>query len=583
MKIGNIQIHKKYFYTIILLVLVVSSIVGYSYINSDLIYTGNVTMKKAQCNQANFYDRMACMSVNDFISSAFVTNADGINYLYSSSATNGRGVYTLSSSLDDTFPVYYYRGAVEDNNVKFAGYCWKAVRTTEKGGIKLVYNGTPKMEYETIEHFNQSDYINIVNDATYPFSFDEENKEWRSTNNAYNTTGTIKFTIQEAGDYILSYRISSYQYHYGYIYIDGISFKTLNGGREGTIELKNVDPSMVIEVRYYRGTSNVVGEDAVIFSIGRGIGEGVEICDNSYDDSGIGEYQYNSCGKSPALGGYMYGQLYYHNNVSTSGSFLYGNGFTYENGVYTLTDTSESFDSTHHYSCLNDSGQCNELYYLFTQGKYMTLTGGKSIEDILDEMLSGSTNTTNSTVKTAVDNWFENNFIPYFTALGKNYDDYLEDAIWCNDRSINPSRNTGFNPNGGNPNTYLFYGKELNSYIDLTCPNKNDAFTVSDTQNGNAKLTYPVALLTHAETYIAGNTEYGSTDYYLNTHQNWWTMSPYFYYDYGGPYVYSAISNGSGWYTNICYSYSVRPSIVLKHNIEIISGNGEKEQPFIIE
>ena len=37
----------------------------------------------------------------------------------------------------------YYRGAVENNNVKFANFCWKIVRTTETGGIKLIYNGTP--------------------------------------------------------------------------------------------------------------------------------------------------------------------------------------------------------------------------------------------------------------------------------------------------------------------------------------------------------------------------------------------------------------------------------------------------------
>ena len=35
----------------------------------------------------------------------------------------------------------YYRGDIEDNNVKFAGKCWKAVRTTDTGGIKLIYNG----------------------------------------------------------------------------------------------------------------------------------------------------------------------------------------------------------------------------------------------------------------------------------------------------------------------------------------------------------------------------------------------------------------------------------------------------------
>ncbi len=60
-----------------------------------------------------------------------------------SSDTNGKGVYTFSSTKDDKYPVHYYRGAVTDNNVKFAGLCWKIVRTTNTGGIKLIYNGSP--------------------------------------------------------------------------------------------------------------------------------------------------------------------------------------------------------------------------------------------------------------------------------------------------------------------------------------------------------------------------------------------------------------------------------------------------------
>ena len=41
-------------------------------------------------------------------------------------------------------PVYYYKGNVQNNNVLFAGFCWKIVRTTETGGVKIVYNGIQK-------------------------------------------------------------------------------------------------------------------------------------------------------------------------------------------------------------------------------------------------------------------------------------------------------------------------------------------------------------------------------------------------------------------------------------------------------
>ena len=54
-----------------------------------------------------------------------------------SSEDGTSGVYETTEGVT---PIYYYRGAV-DNNVKFGDYCWKAVRTTVTGGVKLIYNG----------------------------------------------------------------------------------------------------------------------------------------------------------------------------------------------------------------------------------------------------------------------------------------------------------------------------------------------------------------------------------------------------------------------------------------------------------
>ncbi len=54
------------------------------------------------------------------------------------------GVYKLKSTVDDTYPVYFFRGDhTVNNNVIFNGFCWKAVRTTELGGTRLIYNGLP--------------------------------------------------------------------------------------------------------------------------------------------------------------------------------------------------------------------------------------------------------------------------------------------------------------------------------------------------------------------------------------------------------------------------------------------------------
>ena len=50
-------------------------------------------------------------------------------------------LYNESDASSYSHPVYYFNGAVEDNNVLFAGFCWKMVRTTDTGGVKMIYNG----------------------------------------------------------------------------------------------------------------------------------------------------------------------------------------------------------------------------------------------------------------------------------------------------------------------------------------------------------------------------------------------------------------------------------------------------------
>ena len=82
-------------------------------------------------------------AVLDNIASTYVTNPTGIDFSQISSDTNGKGLYILHGTESDEYPIMYYRGAVENNNVKFANLCWKMVRTTETGGVKLIYNGVP--------------------------------------------------------------------------------------------------------------------------------------------------------------------------------------------------------------------------------------------------------------------------------------------------------------------------------------------------------------------------------------------------------------------------------------------------------
>ena len=65
-----------------------------------------------------------------------------IDFSKQSSEDGTKGIYTTTNT-DNGVPVYYYRGAVDNNHVIFANFCWRIVRTTETGGVKLIYDGVP--------------------------------------------------------------------------------------------------------------------------------------------------------------------------------------------------------------------------------------------------------------------------------------------------------------------------------------------------------------------------------------------------------------------------------------------------------
>mgnify|MGYP004643085227 CR=1 FL=1 len=64
-----------------------------------------------------------------------------IDFSQSFDESNTNGIY-MTADTDSGMQVYYYRGNV-DNHLIFANYCWRIVRTTETGGVKLIYDGAP--------------------------------------------------------------------------------------------------------------------------------------------------------------------------------------------------------------------------------------------------------------------------------------------------------------------------------------------------------------------------------------------------------------------------------------------------------
>ena len=279
--------------------------------------------------------------------------------------------------------VYYYNGAVENNNVLFADKCWKIVRTTDTGGVKMIYSGVPKYIYNS-EPINQDEYINVTNDATYPYIFDETNKTWTSTNHDHSKTGTITFSVKEDGDYYLNYSVSSETCCDKAEFING----TTSLGKfadSGTITLKGLTTSDVITVKYSKDSSVSKNNDNVVFSIEKAVGDVIKSCNNTGEATEIGKSAFNSSYDSLAYVGYMYNKSKVYtilsktivNRSNFSGQKAYADAVTYDsstnkytldNATVTTLDVSSSNISTlvGKYTCGSSSttDTCVFVYYI---------------------------------------------------------------------------------------------------------------------------------------------------------------------------------------------------------------------------
>ena len=64
-------------------------------------------------------DTIKTEAVLDNIASTYVSSSSGVDFSQPSSSTNGRGLYILHGTENTQNPIMYYRGAVQNNNIKF--------------------------------------------------------------------------------------------------------------------------------------------------------------------------------------------------------------------------------------------------------------------------------------------------------------------------------------------------------------------------------------------------------------------------------------------------------------------------------
>ncbi len=322
--------------------------------------------------------------------------------------------------------------------------------------------------------------------------------------------------------------------------------------------------------------------------------------------------------------GYMYNEQYNRFSGKFANNAVYGKNIEWNGTSYLVIEdtsgvasTNTTLDATHHYTC--DSvgiTTCTTVRFYYASNYYIKLTNGDTIEDALYKMTGNGSeqvknknigyklNNTDSTIKTALETWFRKYLTNEENGNNLNYQQYLEDTIFCGDRSFkltgdNSYANSGWNPNGGDLTKSIYFApwnKYNNNYSttvvpSVSCPNETDQFSV---HNIKAKLNYPVGLLTADEIIMAGarglsldsggvglseNSE--ENHYYLNNDDLWWTISAstnntvfYVFMDYD--------FNGGGSAPNT--TSGVRPVVSLKHDTEFaVGGDGTATNPYIVK
>ena len=131
---------------------------------------------------------------------------------FSKTATTDEGLYMAE---DDDGASYYYRGAVKNNYVSFAGYTWRIVRRNGDGSIRMIYSG--KTTSDTGESTSIGNY-----------AFNE--KYWDPTYVGYKYNE--KFSLHENNsktDYDWFTNIQKYNFGTGYTFDDSTKKFALTG------------------------------------------------------------------------------------------------------------------------------------------------------------------------------------------------------------------------------------------------------------------------------------------------------------------------------------------------------------------
>lgn len=602
---------------------------GWEIVNSSVVRKGNsfvmpttaatlkATWSKASMNKtmdgtiyksATLYDTMADNATLD------------TNLSFTNTSSTYNGIYTRKGTTTDTYPIHYYHGSVTNNNLLFAGFCWKIVRTTSTGGVKIIYNGLPNSSNQCTNTtgnigsgvFNSNNssiasvgymYGDLVQTKTYTVpewyellglsvkTWDMTKTQTMGTKNYYftSTYTSLQRNVFE-GTWILNNATQaawSTSYINRYTCLDGSSTCSepvyIVGGNSKEAIYVPITLEASASPTYSSGkyaVAEYIGKDPTWASKYYSLrdkyvcGDGSISCSEVYYvisySSGVIKY-------ISLTGGTMASTL---KTQADNKKIVFGNWEQWDGTQYGLNETVSlsitnlynellNLKKGYNYTCLSEEKKCASVKYLLY---YERVSSNKVALTYVDldayNLLAFKEarvfkNTNNSNAKNVVDNWYRNKMT--------SYTKYLEDTVFCNDREVKTGAFSSENSKINNI-SLGFAGTSSSTSPPLTCNNSYDNLT---TTNG---LTYPVGLITYGEILLGGYSS--SASYFGST--AFWSMTPRTYYDTAGMYVYN-YNSGSSSYWDVNKSYAFRPVVSIKPGMKIDGGNGSSTKPYTLQ
>ena len=560
------------------------------------------------------------------------------NYLYdvmkddleSGAVKEYTGEHEDSLTIPADSKIYHWRGSADliktKNNVIFAGFCWQIVRTTDTGGVKLLYNGIPDSSgacsSSRYTHKGLS-YVSVyLGGSSYYYS---SSYRYDESTGYYYLTGQTKYLTYSANNfdsvkgwytckntnsegkcttlYLIDGHNASTSFTLAFALGDSAPYSAIGWSLFNPLYNSIADLSYTYNKRYpgafeYLTTSMSISQDREYT-----VGDYYTKSGNRYNLYGLqritgaewAENYQNYVGKYTCDGGsggatsmscvkigYITDYSNKYNMIKTDANlnYIYGDEYVYDSttGKYTVSGNTVTIQNYHleqeqrigkRYTCHNTSGVCDQLRFVYgsdisRNDEYIVLSNGESEKDAYAQMTQGDDNPQDSSVKKLVDMWYEENLL--------DYSRYIEDSIYCLDRlDVNDNAFNSDSGSGG-PNFTRDYNNRK-----MTCSRIEDKYSVS---NEKAKLKYPIGLLTFDEAYL-------NSGYFMYENAAYWLMTPGYLaicnnISANGYVVQSNAPILAGCSTTVNNKNAVRPTITLVKGVKYDGGDGTQTAPYLI-